>query len=318
MSPKHRKALFTAARIVASLGLLGWAIHSVDPARLWEKVRDLSLLTFAVAVVLYCLAQAMSSLRWQWAARSVGLQPSYGLCLRLYFVGMFYNLFLPTGVGGDMIKAAKMGRALQAYGRTGMSIFIERFSGLVALGVLGLFGFLLTERTLLSWRWGLLLAAVVTSTFVAVGFTRLLLALSRRYEALARLRGALEALDAARRGLAMVFLFGFLVQALGIVVVVMLARDLGIDASVAYLAAIWAIISFIIMLPISINGFGPREYYFTFFLPWVGVDNSTAITLSFAIVAVQTASSLIGLIPIMKGTRVTKEELRRARAEAAA
>ena len=57
----------------------------------------------------------------------------YTRLLAFYFTGMFFNLFLPTIVGGDAVKAVLLARETGAPARATMSVFMERNLGLFAL-----------------------------------------------------------------------------------------------------------------------------------------------------------------------------------------
>jgi uncharacterized protein (TIRG00374 family) len=87
----------------------------------------------AAGILLYSAGQALSAYRWQLLARPLGLAVSYRQLLSFYFIGMFFNLFLPTVIGGDAVKAWLLARETGAVARSTMSVFMERNLGLLAL-----------------------------------------------------------------------------------------------------------------------------------------------------------------------------------------
>src|SRR5216683_3079824 len=134
-----KKNLLRVAITVFLLGLLAWRMRGD-----WEKIQDtfarMRLTYWLLAVGVFLLAQLASSVRWRWLARPLGFEESPWRFLGYYFVGMFFNLVLPTSVGGDVVRAwyldAHSGRRLPAF----VSVFADRVSGLLVLLVLACLG----------------------------------------------------------------------------------------------------------------------------------------------------------------------------------
>ena len=83
--------------------------------------------------------QAISTLKWRILQGPVGLPSTpYLRLLGFYFTGMFFNLFLPTIIGGDAVKALLLARETGAPARATMSVFMERNTGLCALLLIAL------------------------------------------------------------------------------------------------------------------------------------------------------------------------------------
>jgi uncharacterized protein (TIRG00374 family) len=80
----------------------------------------------------------LSALKWRLLLRPVRLTTSFARLVGFYFTGMFFNLFLPTIVGGDAVKAVLLARDTGAPARATMSVFMERNTGLCALLVVAL------------------------------------------------------------------------------------------------------------------------------------------------------------------------------------
>ena len=111
----------------------------------WIDAREISstlkTAQFGIAgacVLLYMAGQAISTLRWRILLAPVHLSTPYLRLLGFYFTGMFFNLFLPTIVGGDAVKALLLARETGAPARATMSVFMERNVGLCALLVVAI------------------------------------------------------------------------------------------------------------------------------------------------------------------------------------
>jgi uncharacterized protein (TIRG00374 family) len=130
--------------------LLRWQGASVALA-----LKSASAQTLLLAVFGYLAMQILSAAKWRFLlntalrshAASSAPQLSFGECYRFYLIGMFCNLWLPTAVGGDAVRAAMAAKRCRNLTLAAASIFVERLTGLAALlavGVLGLlfyFGF---------------------------------------------------------------------------------------------------------------------------------------------------------------------------------
>ena len=85
-------------------------------------------------ILLYMAGQAMSTLKWRLLLGPVGpVDAIPARCSAFTSPGMFFNLFLPTIVGGDAVKAVLLARETGAPARATMSVFMERNTGLCAL-----------------------------------------------------------------------------------------------------------------------------------------------------------------------------------------
>src|SRR5260370_26834506 len=100
-------------RILVTLGMLVGLAWRTDAEQFRQAVVPLRMGYWLGALGLYLIIQTISGLRWQLLSRPLGFRRSVGHCIRFYFIGMFFNLFLPTSVGGDV------GRAWYLVGGTG-------------------------------------------------------------------------------------------------------------------------------------------------------------------------------------------------------
>src|SRR5262245_26647240 len=128
-----------------------------------EAFSALDLRLWALALVAFVLAQLISSLRWQMLAAPLGFAAPYRRYASLYFVGMFFNLVLPTSVGGDVVRAWYLGvdgKRVAAF----CTVLAERASGLIVLMILACVAsvFLPTSPP----RWMLLVLASIAAGLV--------------------------------------------------------------------------------------------------------------------------------------------------------
>src|SRR5947209_8083614 len=100
-----RRPVSKKLRLVVSVALLGCLAWRTDWARVGHAFAQMRPGLWLAAVGLYLATQVVSGLRWRLLAEPLGFEQSLARFTGLYFVGMFFNLVLPTSVGGDVVRA---------------------------------------------------------------------------------------------------------------------------------------------------------------------------------------------------------------------
>jgi uncharacterized protein (TIRG00374 family) len=288
------------------LGLLAWR---ADWGQIAEVFSGLRPGLWLLAVALYALTQVVSSLRWQRLAQPLGFHQSLGQFLSYYYIGMFFNLVLPTSVGGDVVRAwylgGRSGRRLPAF----LSVLADRVSGVVILLMLGLAALALCPVHLpvhlaagvAGMSGGLLLALLV------------LFWISRRqietHEFKTRQRAGWRgwflnlqflilnlqsSISPTPRILFETTVLSVVVQLANVLVVWLVGLALGMAVPGSYYLVLVPAVTLLTLLPISVNGMGVREGATLVFLEPLGVPAGTALTLAFLWFAVFAVPSLAG------------------------
>lgn len=132
----HRRIGKYALKIVVSALALYFVFTKIDFRQSVESIRNLNPLYFWSGFSFFILSQLVSVIRLGYICRAEEMHIPFGFNLRLYFVGMAYNLFLPGGVGGDAYKAilfsGKFGIKVKKVLR---ALLYDRLSGLLAIAV---------------------------------------------------------------------------------------------------------------------------------------------------------------------------------------
>jgi uncharacterized protein (TIRG00374 family) len=303
--------------------LVGAAVIAVltlrsDIGELWETVRSADVRWFVGALVAVIAGFVASALRWRAYLDVLDLPLRYGSLFRLYFVGVFFNAFLPTGLGGDAYKAVRLGRGTKpgeversSFAAAVASVFLDRFAGAVAIAAFGLVASLALIATGETGR--LPTTALVLSVGVAVATAVLLLGGERLLgkghvvpdRGLGRSirRGARAIHQAARhpQAAARGYFFSLIFQALILAANAMVARSLGTRISVGNLSCILVVTGLITIVPLTINGLGVREGAYVWSLGLVGIDNDRAFAFALLILIVGLLASAIGGIVYVTG-----------------
>ena len=129
----RRRLASTLVKFAVTAALYVAVFYRIDLGAIWDRLQTVQIGWVALGVVVYAAGQWLSAWRWWLLLRPVALAVPYLRMVAFYFIGMFFNIFLPTIVGGDAVKAILLARETGAPARSTMSVFMERNVGLFAL-----------------------------------------------------------------------------------------------------------------------------------------------------------------------------------------
>lgn len=172
-----KKIIITLVQAAVTLLLLWWIFH--DPAKRAQMVQALGKadpLWLVPAFFCFGLVLVCGAFRWQLLMRVQGISLSWFRVWQLVMIGMFYNLFLPGGTGGDLVKIFYAVReAPRSKSAVFLSVVVDRLAGMFALILVssGVFLVFFKELTALPMVRAFTLAVCVifalTLTLVLVG-----------------------------------------------------------------------------------------------------------------------------------------------------
>jgi uncharacterized membrane protein YbhN (UPF0104 family) len=278
---------------MVSAGLLAWLAWGLDWSQIQEVLAHLRLGYWLGAIGLYILAQIVSARRWQLLAQPLGFKAPLWQVLTFYFIGMFFNLLLPTSVGGDVVRAWYLdggsGRRLPAF----LSVFVDRFSGLVMLLAMSCAAVFFCPSGLPPW---IAISVWSTAGCVLLGLLAIPVLVQRtnRFERIGRLLQGVR-LYVAKPGLiASTTGLSLFVQAANVMVVWLVGYAITAPVPGNYYWVFVPMVTLLTMLPISLNGMGVREGSMVLFLAPLGVEEGMAVSLAFLWFSVFIAASLVG------------------------
>jgi uncharacterized protein (TIRG00374 family) len=244
-------------------------------------------------VLLYLLGQGLSAVRWFLLGRAVGLYRPFGDYARFYAIGMFFNLFGPSTLGGDAVRVMYLGRGQRRLLAAG-SVLFDRMSGLAMLVALAA-----VTQAVYHPRLPRALATSVTTVglllFVGWVAAPWLIRVLPREQRLRRWvekelapfwrDGSLLAWTAA---LSVVF---HLSQ---VTVQYLLGRSIGAALPFWYCLVFHPLVVLATALPVSLGGFGVREGGYVLLLGRIGIAPSEAVVLSLMWFGVTAVAGLLG------------------------
>jgi uncharacterized protein (TIRG00374 family) len=303
--PVHRRSVLAPLlRATVSLAILGGLAFKMDWSSVADAFHEMAWRNWLAAVCVFLVAQLLSAIRWRWLSQPLGFQRPLRNYVADYFVGMFFNLLLPTSIGGDAVRAvslnARSGRKMAAL----LSVFLDRLSGLLVLLALACLAAIVCPISLPTW-----MAAAIGGTVGAAVLGLLMLplvirALTRldgqrptiaRFRRLAEsLRNALRVFWGRPRLVFAATALSVLIQLSGVVQVAMIGQAVGAEVPLAVYGVAVPMVALLTLLPVSLNGMGVREAGMVIFLQPAGLEPGRAVTIAFLWFCSQTVAGLAG------------------------
>lgn len=268
----------TGLKIILSGAAIYYVATSLDFKLIREAVSSSSPLLLFVALLLYTLSQIAAAYRLNCLFRKVPIHITHHENIKLYWLGLFYNLFLPGGVGGDGFKVYLLGKYLKAPIRKNIgAILSDRVSGLSVIVIFLLLLAPIIDFSFPYQRWVWLLIPLVGAGFYLF-------------------------LHFFNRSLAPAFLpvtgWAFVVQLLQMATAVTILLSLGVQLNGIYENYLFLFFLSAIMgsIPITLGGIGAREITFLFGAQYLGINQTYAVTLSLLFYAASALTALPGIV----------------------
>ena len=334
-----KKYLILLLKLILSAALLTFLFYKVDLSTLSLVVRQSEWPILFLCIILYALGQILSTYKWSLLIHSHGIKHPFGNMVSYYYVGMFFNLFMPSIVGGDIqrcyavyrdekrqfAKNPPRGRLSQIIS----SVLMERLSGLIAMIWLAVIAFFFFPMNNVSHetvngmflRHYLPIILIVLALGTVLVFLVLMLWRSSEHQMdtpktihekviqminnlAIQSKSYLQSFDLLIKVMVIAFLF----QTLFIVLNIFVGYSLHLPVPIGYYFVMVPLVTLCTAIPISLSGLGVREGAYAYFLHFMGVDTTHAILLSFSIVIVVAVNALVGgLILFKKGFQIEKD-----------
>jgi uncharacterized membrane protein YbhN (UPF0104 family) len=306
---RARGILLTLVKLAISTALIAVLFSRIDATRLWATARSASPLWLATAVIIYFGMILASAWRWGVLLNAQGIHLSFARLTGSFLVATFFNNFLPSNIGGDVVRVTDTASAAGSKTLAATVVLIDRGIGLLGLVLIAALGATAGPRLLAQgpglgapalWA-GFIIASSLACTLVLVphALPRLLRPLRILHpewvdERLGRLRDALDRFRTVPASLVGCFAGAVVVQAALVGFYVCIARSMHIPIGIPELAFVVPISLIIQMIPISVNGFGVREATFGFYFTRLGLSLESALLVSFVGAALIMLLSLVG------------------------
>lgn len=318
MKNTHFKGILFKTSV--SITLLIYLFFTINLSPLKEALVHTDITFFLLAFLLYLLAQPIRTVRW-WLLLKKDNRLPFSSLLALYFIGMFFNQFLPTSIGGDVVRGYYLWKETDKKEHALSSIVMERFTGFYMLFLLSLVASLSALIRIGSSP--LFLFVLVASVIVLIVMTLFFfpplfefvnrtffihrLGIGRKivqiyYATLEYRRERLLLLNAS--------LLSLLFQVMLILVYYFLSLSLHVNLPVGYFFLLVPMVTAAAMIPFSLNGLGIREGVSVLLFSRAGITNAEAFSISLTILFVGLLTGLIGglIYPFFRSEVLQKQK----------
>jgi uncharacterized membrane protein YbhN (UPF0104 family) len=310
---RARSLALSAFKAVVSIGLLAVLFSRVDLARLWSVARQASPAWLMAALALYLMMVLASALRWGILLRAQHVRLPYSFLTQSFLVATFFNNFLPSNIGGDVVRITDTAKAAGSKTLATTVVLIDRGLGLLGLALMAATGASLMQRMAVGpvgpamlWA-GFGLGAIVATPALLMPekVGRLLQPLRVFHQEwvdarIEKLTDTLTRFKETPAALAGCFAGAVVVQGILVGFYVAIARSMNIPIGFAELAVIVPVSFIVQMVPVSVNGFGVREATFGFYFTRLGLPLESALLVSFVGAALIMLFSLTGGVAYLR------------------
>ena len=306
----RKDRLLNLLKILLSLALLALLLRQVGWQQTLGTLGAARLPHLALAFVLYLAGIVVRAYRWQILLSALRTDIPLTKLTALYLIGTFFNNILPTGIGGDVVRVYELSKQSKRPIESVGTVLLDRGTGLLVLFLIALATLIFSYR-LISPNIAAAIVFLSLGSWAGVGLIlqrdRLekwgLMRIMAKIKPLEELYESVLACGLRAIGAALAISFVF--NALLIAVNYLIALSLGVEIPLWYFLLFVPLISFLLVLPISLSGLGVREGGYVYLFAQAGVSASLALAMSLLFYALNVATGLIG------GVLYTFEEIRK-------
>ncbi len=279
--PAYKKIAKILIKVVVTLFCFWYISNKIDFNQTIESLKKADWLFLFAALLLLVLSKLLSAYRLNIYFRNINIKIPAWQNIKLYWLGMFYNLFLPGAISGDAYKVIYLKRKMDApYKKTSAAVLLDRFSGLLSVGILlSISGMLVLP----GWWMDILLFAgsilAIAGLFLVVKYF----------------------MEDFLPGFWPAFVWGMGVQLAQVVCLYLILQSIHIETDFATWLFIFLVATVVAVLPLSLGGgLGTREFVFVTGAEYFMLNQQTGLTVSLIFFMITVISSSGGAYFIFK------------------
>ncbi len=288
-------------KLFVSLVILCLLFFSVDINTCLKTLAHINISLFTLLVLIYLAGQVISALKWKIIAERLGFRNSLFNFIKYYFKGMFYNSFLPTNVGGDIMKIAYLKKNCSGddcIEKALVSVLADRISGVFVLVVLAFTGVLAVHNLNNSIKFFVCLAFLLfmLSVFLIFIFRRK----QFKHDIINKIIGYNNLFF--DKNIFKILSLSLVFHIFVIIIHVLTGMALHFYINPLYYLILYPVSAIAASLPLSFNGIGIKEASYMYLLAQVAILPSQALVFVLCWNLVILISSLIGAVFFIEKT----------------
>ena len=324
-----RRSVSFTIRLLISVFFLGLVLSQVDLSQFFRLVIHAKLHFIALSLTISACCRLVIYYRITLLLHSKDVHIRYWDVVKIYWMCDFGSFFMPGLIGGDVLRTVGLRHYLQSTNKAASSVFVERFIGMFSLLALALMSMIVCRSIFYNASLFYLIIVIlilcvstVTILFVYPSFVKQLLerffSHNRFVRKIGEIIDAIIAYEHHKTTLLGVFVLCVIVHILRIVNNYCILLALGVHVSITYFFLFMPLIFFVVMLPISIGGFGVKEGAFVYLFAFAGVQNTAAFTLSLLGTVLNIIITLPGALIFLQEGFLIKQKVHQEKEDSAA
>jgi uncharacterized membrane protein YbhN (UPF0104 family) len=275
----EKKRLWSIIKLILKIGISGTALYlvftNVDLSALLKAVANADPLYLFAAFICFVVSTIITSSRLNSFFKGIGIHISNLFNFKIYLLGMFYNLFLPGGIGGDGYKIFYLRKRMEVKGRKlFQAIFFDRLSGFWALGlIIAALVIFIPKFGIPSW---------MPITLVIFGTIIYYIVMKRFF------------VDYSHFFIS-THLKAILVQSMQVISIIFLLYALHFNGKFSPYLFIFLVSSLVAVIPFTMGGLGAREMVFLYGADIFGIDEHYGVIISLLFYCISAIVSLSGM-----------------------
>ncbi len=309
----NRRRFWWILRIAVSVALITLLLSRLDVRNMASFLVRADWWLVALTLVTVAMDRSLMAGRWIYLLEGLGIHAPRVRVVKIFFLSTFFGSFLPTGIGGEAVRAVSFSRLSSKSVESVASVAMDRIMGMLSMLLIGLVALIVFYRI---YPHPALLATVLALSLAAVAGLALLLSPSFHRRILSRIRpdgedggeeaqsgwrgtvrraiGAMERYRSQLGLLCLVLTMSVGVQFLRILQAYLLSEAMALETALVYFFCFVPLILLITMLPISVSGLGTTNLAYVALFGSVGMDPDGAFVLSVLILALGVIGNLPG------------------------
>lgn len=303
MNQNFKNILSFFFRFALSGALLWWLFSKIDINKTTDVLKTADRNFIAAALAVYFLIYYILLVRWFVYVKALNLRISFRTVFRYFSIGVFGNLFLPSAIGGDLIKIYGLCKDSSEKPKVVASVLLDRLSGYAGLVVVASIAFVFGYRWLndvsvfililgLAGGWSLVMAVLLNEKLYA-GCCRIFAFWPKVKKSIMKMHYDIAMLNNKARALGQTIALSCLAQITYAAVFYLVAKALHQDIGMIYFLIFVPLISVAAAFP-SIGGLGVREAGAAYLFAKVGVEPGIAVSISLINFLYMILAGLIG------------------------
>ncbi len=303
----QKKTWLFLLKAIFSFSILTYIFIKIVPLEeILSIIQQTDLFWLSVSFSLHALGLVISAVRWQILFKGQGHSVPLTFLIKSYLVGTFFNNFMPTRIGGDLVRIWDGSRFSQTLVKSSAIVLVERLTGIIVLFLFALAASLI--RVDMAKEIPIIWISLLTGAIGLTCIISAILPLSDRLTACFPNKGIFQktrdkifefkktvlAYKNEKSALLKAFFWAFLLQINVIVHFYLIGKALHLEISLVDYFIFIPVVLLIQLVPITINGLGVREYTYIHLFPFYGILQSTAVAFSLIDVAFMLTVGAIG------------------------